>query len=54
MNAEPAPEPLPAGQGIVTINIKPTVTGGLVLAEPLDLRLGLGLAPTVDQHSRSR
>jgi hypothetical protein len=45
-------KPMPAAwaedQWLITVQIKPGVTGGFVLAEPLDIELGIGLGPTVD------
>lgn len=48
--AEPEPAQLREGELLVTFQVKPSIAGGLVLAEPLDLDLGIGLAPRLNDE----
>ncbi|MCS7045987.1 MAG: DUF3488 and transglutaminase-like domain-containing protein [Gemmataceae bacterium] len=45
---QPLPDRLKADEWLVTIDVKPSVVGGLVLAEPVDVELGIGLGPASD------
>ncbi len=46
--ARAKPERIPEGQWLVSFQVKPQVAGGLVLADPVDPGLGIGLDPVLD------
>lgn len=46
-SARPVPEQLADDQWLITFQVKPSAAGGLVLAEPIDVELGVGLDPSL-------
>ncbi|GEM_PF-4234355 len=50
--ALPEPTALAENQWRITFHVKPSVAGGLVLAEPINLELGVGLGPRVDDKAQ--
>jgi len=51
--ARPAPEQPAHDQWLITFEVKPSAAGGLVLAEPVDADLGIGLDPRIDNRLQS-
>ena len=46
--ARPEPEVLAKGERLIMFEVKPVVAGGLVLAEPVNVDFGIGLAPRIE------